>query len=135
MNQSQENWADVQLSLSTAKPSLGGTPPKLNTLRVDYYAPPRHYVCSAGFAEDCSPMEYAMSGDMVLKNASMFSKKSRSLTFRGRKALESKAESIEEADESRNTLNVLETKTEASMSSASFAIPRRATIDADVCPQ
>jgi hypothetical protein len=41
---------------------------------------------------------------------------------------------VAEDDEqySSNTINVLATKTEASMSSTSFAIPRRSTIDADV---
>lgn len=38
----------------------------------------------------------------------------------------------ESEDQSLNTINVLATQTDASMSSSNFAIPRRSTIDADV---
>lgn len=69
---------------------------------------------------------------MVVRSASLMSK-TRSFALRGRKQLETKEESsLIEDEEEANTVNVLETKTEASMSSASFAIPRRATIEADV---
>ena len=56
------------------------------------------------------------------------------VSFRGRSALTSKpfSEDDEDHDRAQNTVNVLSTTTEASMSSSSFAIPRRATIEADV---
>lgn len=56
------------------------------------------------------------------------------VSFRGRSALASKqlSEDDEDYDKTPNTVNVLSTTTEASMSSSSFAIPRRATIEADV---
>lgn len=56
------------------------------------------------------------------------------MSFRARSSLNSKeiAEENEDSSETERTVNVLGTNTEASMSSSSFAIPRRSTIDADV---
>jgi len=134
VNQSQENWIDVQLALSTAKPSLGGTPPKLNTLRVNYYTPPvRHYDYDRIAPQSLALEDCALESSMMLKSARLMSK-SRSFALRGRKQLESKEESSLVDEDEPNMVNVLETKTEASMSSASFAIPRRATIEADGKP-
>ena len=66
---------------------------------------------------------------MRIKEA-MQTKKSRGfVSFRGRSSLKSKAVNEESGI---NTVNVLSTTTEVSMSSTSFAIPRRSTIDADV---
>lgn len=61
------------------------------------------------------------------------SKKSRGfVSFRGKSSLSSKPIAEEGGLNIDNTVNVLSTTTEASMSSSSFAIPRRSTIDADV---
>ena len=38
--QSGEDWRDVSLSLSTARPALGGAPPELSPWRVSFYRPP-----------------------------------------------------------------------------------------------
>lgn len=120
------------MALSTAKPSLGGTPPKLNTLKVNYYTPPvRHYDYDRVAPQRLCLEDCALESPIMLKSAIVM-KKSRSFALRGRKQLESKEENSFVDDDEPNTVNVLETKTEASMSSASFAIPRRATIEADV---
>lgn len=54
------------------------------------------------------------------------------LSFRGRSSLSSKEIAEENYPTTTDTVNVLSTTTEAGMSSSSFAIPRRSTIDADV---
>lgn len=62
-----------------------------------------------------------------------FSKSSRKqLSFRGRTKLNSYDPTIEDDEETPEYVNVLQTTAEASLSSSSFAIPRRATIEADV---
>ncbi len=38
--QTGEDWHDVTLSLSTARPALGGAPPELSPWRVSFYRPP-----------------------------------------------------------------------------------------------
>ena len=38
--QTGEDWRDVSLSLSTARPALGGAPPDLSPWRVSFYRPP-----------------------------------------------------------------------------------------------
>jgi len=35
-----EDWSDVSLSVSTARPSIGGTPPKFNPIYLVFYSPP-----------------------------------------------------------------------------------------------
>ncbi|SNB47241.1 mucoidy inhibitor MuiA family protein [Geobacter sp. DSM 9736] len=37
--QTGEDWNDVNLSLSTARPAIGGTPPELNPWRVSFFRP------------------------------------------------------------------------------------------------
>lgn len=129
MNRSQENWPDVQLSLSTATPSLGGAPPKLATLKIGYevsrdiryistYSKPQ-YLAAAGFMDECSSLRRSKSFGLTKMKA--------------RSTLSSSALGEEkEEEQSSPTINVLAAQTEASMSSTSFAIPRRSTIDADV---
>ncbi|CAF0995433.1 unnamed protein product [Adineta steineri] len=137
VNKSQENWPDTQLSLSTATPSLGGAPPKLNTLKVTYYQPRYNnyqdydslkdgaqYLTAAGLSE-CG----------LVESSARKSRKSKPFaSFRGRSSLNPKNILEEDEDETSNAVNVLSTTTEASMSSSSFAIPRRSTIDADGKP-
>ena len=122
VNQSQENWSDVQLSLSTATPSLGGALPKLATLKIGYEVPRYNY-------------DYDRVGcaSVQLKSASFMSRKALPMMrMRAQTSLGSSVRSDGEDDKSSELVNVLATETEASMSSASFNIPRRATIDADV---
>jgi len=38
-NNTGEDWSDVELSLSTARPSIGGAPPELKTTYVQFYNP------------------------------------------------------------------------------------------------
>ncbi len=133
MNKSQENWPDTQLSLSTATPSLGGAPPKLTTLKIDYYQP-RSYIQRDLSDLECRAEDLSLASKHFCLNAVSYkSKKSRGfVSFRGRSSLKSKPTVEESEIDTENTVNVLSTTAEASMSSTSFAIPRRSTIDADV---
>ncbi|CAF2050164.1 unnamed protein product [Rotaria magnacalcarata] len=131
INRSQENWHDANFSLSTATPSLGGTPPKLSTLKVDYYKPPMIYHVPS-YALESSILDESESLD---SSAGKFMKLSTNRSkgafrsFRGKSSLNYDS-TIGENDEAAETqVNVLTSTTEASMSSASFVIPRRSTID------
>jgi len=133
VNKSQENWPDAQLSLSTATPSLGGAPPKLTTLKINYYQPPYNrfsdYDRLAADSEFCEKADHFCVQSASLRE----SKKSKGfVSLRSRLSLNSKRIVEEDEEATSNTVNVLSTTTEASMSSSSFAIPRRSTIDADV---
>ncbi|CAF1222356.1 unnamed protein product [Adineta ricciae] len=125
VNQSQENWSNVQLSLSTAKPSLGGAPPKLATLRIGYEIPRYDYR-----RENFAGFGGSFGAPML-----MCAKKSRpSSMMRAFTSLGSSSFNEQEESTASPTINVLAAETEASMSSSSFSIPRRATIDADGKP-
>lgn len=135
VNKSQEDWLDAQLALSTATPSLGGAPPKLNTLKIAYYQP--HYDHHEDYdrLEACGLEDLKTSAlcDFGLDGVDVVSKKSKGfVSMRGRSSLRKQRIAEEKEEESPNTVNVLSTTTEASMSSASFAIPRKSTIEADV---
>jgi hypothetical protein len=137
VNKSQENWPDAQLSLSTAIPSLGGAPPKLTTLKIDYYRPQYDYPRSNDYDRLGRLDDLCVRSAVCELEASQFSSASRKtkkfMSLRGRSSLSSKQIIEEEEDPSAaNTVNVLSTTAEASMSSTSFNIPRRSTIDADV---
>ncbi|CAF3599237.1 unnamed protein product [Rotaria sp. Silwood1] len=125
VNKSQENWPDVQLSLSTAAPSLGGVSPKLATLKIGY---------------EVSSYDYDRLSNLRLSGLSLGSpvdfarKSSRFVKMRARASLNSSAVVEGNEQQSLDVVNVLAAQTEASMSSTSFAIPRRATIDADGKP-
>lgn len=45
--QTGEDWTDVTITLSTARPGLGSLPPKLDPIYVDIYAPPMAMSASA----------------------------------------------------------------------------------------
>jgi hypothetical protein len=133
VNKSQENWTDAQLSLSTATPSLGGAPPKLTTLKIDYYRPSYNHYQLNDFDEndydraiECRRVACVQASPIRLKKLRGFP------SFRARSSLNSKPIAEEKELNTENIVNVLSTTTEASMSSSSFSIPRRSTIDADV---
>ena len=112
---------------------MGGSPPKLETLKIDYrYPRSRDY--DRIRSDNLENQRYALADCGLMAEAQTFSRKSASRSFRGITNLKSRSSTItEEDDMSRsNSVNVLETKAEASMSSTSFSIPRRATIEADV---
>jgi len=70
-----------------------------------------------------------------IQEASLFAgdmKKKKTSNFRARKALSSNAIAEEGGLDTDDTVNVLSTTTAASMSSSSFTIPRRCTIESDV---
>ncbi|CAF2952157.1 unnamed protein product [Rotaria sp. Silwood2] len=136
VNKSQENWPDANFSLSTATPSLGGTPPKLNTLRIDYCKPifthnrriPRSHTQTFDKLQlsECGLMDDSMSDK---RKGGAFK------SLRGKLSLDYDPTIEDEGEESADTeINVLTSKTEASMSSTSFVIPRRSTIDSDGKP-
>ncbi|CAF4381286.1 unnamed protein product [Rotaria sp. Silwood2] len=135
VNKSQENWSDVQLSLSTATPSLGGVPPKLSTLKINYYQPYQKYqeLCEV---EDKKDNSYGASAQLFsFVQSSRQSRKSEGFaTSRERSSLNSNQIILEDELEAINIINVLSTTTEANMLSVNFVIPRRSTIDADGKP-
>ncbi|CAF2613652.1 unnamed protein product [Rotaria sp. Silwood2] len=117
-------------------PSLGGTPPKLNTLKIDYYKPSFTY-------ERRIPQSKTLELDHCeLRACGLIdegvSEKSKRNAFRSArsKSLLGYDPTIEDADEesAATEVNVLISKTEASISSSSFVIPRRSTIDSDGKP-
>ncbi|CAF1195937.1 unnamed protein product [Adineta ricciae] len=124
VNQSQEDWSNVHLSLSTAMPSLGGVSPKLRTLAVSYkvFNNYRRRSSSSDAPTNC------------LRSSVKKNKKSLKVSKRCSPAFEHSL-SVDDSDsESSHSVNVLTTRTETSMSSTSFTILRPATIDADGKP-
>lgn len=116
------------------------------TLKIDYYRPRYDHVHNMRTITDNinSILERGEKLDALIarsedlnSESKMFyktAKKSSGIlpSFRGRTSLSSK-DTIEEAHSHKtNVVNVLSTTAEAGMSSTSFAIPRRSTIDADV---
>ncbi|UJR08438.1 hypothetical protein I4U23_012708 [Adineta vaga] len=124
INQSQENWSDVQLSLSTAMPSLGGALPKLATMKIGYGIPDYYRRRSSSTDAPTS----------CLKSASKYQKKSFTLSKTRSHTYDKSCYESDADDKSSNSINILATQTEVSMSSASFTILRRATINADGKP-
>ena len=76
--------------------------------------------------------ELNFSAQLFSASATSMRKSRRLPSFRGRSSLSSKDVVEEDHSHTIDTVNVLSTTTEAGMSSTSFAIPRRSTIDADV---
>lgn len=117
----------MQLALSTATPSLGGALPKLATLKINFEPEFSILQCAS----------YSKKSAFFSSNALSSSKPPRGIPqVRARRHLsssQSKNDGDDDDDDHPNTINVLSTHTEASMSSASFSIPRRTTIEADVC--
>ncbi|CAF1935080.1 unnamed protein product [Rotaria magnacalcarata] len=142
VNKSQENWYDANFSLSTATPSLGGTPPKLSTLKIDYCKPSPLAYHRKGFELQklMSMNKYSLGNASVMyKSDSIQRKRSKGafMSMRGKSSLnyDPTIEDEDEDDEASATqVNVLTSTTEASMSSTSFVIPRRSTIDSDGKP-
>lgn len=132
---------NTQLSLSTATPSLGGAPPKLMTLKIGYYYPRSpiddDLFMVTGSVHRLKGLALEMDSCMALQSCSIDGigvekKPRRAPSFRERTSLSSKNTAEEDHSHKTNVVNVLSTTAEAGMSSTSFAIPRRSTIDADV---
>ena len=111
------------MSLSTARPSLSGVPPKLATLKIDYkrssYRAARNIYKSAENDLDFAPVRSSAIQCRSLRLTTALSTDSVSLLDENNLPTQS-------------TINVLAAQTEPSMSSTSFAIPRQSTIEADV---
>lgn len=124
MNQSQENWPDVQVSLSTATPSLGGALPKLATLKIGYEVVRYNY--------DYDRLGGHPSSIRPVSASKRSAKTSGFMSLRPRLSLSLSDTREQDEEKLTDSVNVLATETEAGMSSSSFTIPRRATIDSDV---
>jgi hypothetical protein len=107
--------------LSTAVPSLGGALPKLATLKIEYET-------SRVFYNQAKSKGFGFFSSST--NSSIGSSSYNMPRMRAHTTLSSGM--TNEDEQSEGTINVLSTQTEASMSSSSFSIPRRSTIDADV---
>jgi len=108
------------------------------TLKINYYRPPYNNYRSTQYSclseEDCADDDVKQLYACAIADNSLERQKKlrRFASFRERQSLSSKNIIEEETSNTENTVNVLSTTAEASMSSTSFAIPRRSTIDADV---
>lgn len=109
--------------MSTATPSLGGAPPKLKTLKIGYPVPSYDYD---------RIQSIPTIGSLTIGCDYLPPQANRRTKMIGVTSLSSTLSEQSQGFTPGNIVNVLATNTEASMSSASFAIPRRATIDADV---
>ncbi|CAF1450353.1 unnamed protein product [Didymodactylos carnosus] len=131
-NQSNENWLNTQFSLSTATPSLSGTPPKLSTLKIDYKRP--NYRSSSVDYDRLSSLE-CKAASMSLQSAAFYHRRSATLIPKLSLGNNSKAsESMFAIDENTDDVGVLVSKAETGLSSTSFSIPRSATIESDGKP-
>ena len=107
------------------------------TLKVNYYQPTYHrkedfcYSAMAGEAEEADDVKYLCAAGLGGIDSVPSRKRKGFASFREQSSLNSKSVDGRTTG-AENTVNVLSTTAEASMSSTSFAIPRRATIDADV---
>jgi uncharacterized protein (TIGR02231 family) len=106
--QTGEDWQDVSLSLSTARPAIGGAPPELPPWRVSFYRPP-------------PPMPVMMSAPMPRAEAAkgMKAKKDGALRY-------GEAADVAEAPAGYLTAEMAEEQ-----NSVSFTIPRPVDIPAD----
>jgi len=112
-NNSGENWTDTQLALSTATPSLGGAPPVLNTLYVNWKAVARNL-----YSED---EEETLELSKSMKKEK---KEKRTISF-----------SIPGGGSAApKPVSVLTTQSQEAITSTSFSIPRSATILCDDKP-
>ncbi|CAF3374423.1 unnamed protein product [Rotaria sp. Silwood1] len=116
--------------------SLGGAPPKLSTLKINYYKPPVTYSKRTLRAEtvdmdDCVHVQCLLD----VQSESIRRSKGAFKSYRGKSSLADDL-TIENQDEeyAKAQVNVLASKTEASMSSTGFVIPRQSTIDSDGKP-
>ena len=110
------------MSLSTATPSLGGALPKLATLKIGYEV--------ARYDYDYARKSRSSSGVNLMSFTRLAAKSEKSMRLRAQTSLMSSE--VKEEGQLIDSVNVLAAETEAGMSSSSFTIPRRATIDADV---
>jgi len=111
----------VQLALSTAAPSLGGALPKLATLKINFETQVFRYAKKSAFFSVGGSSSLSLSIPRGVPQ------------MRARRRLSTSHSNSDGDDDDDNTINVLSTRTETSMSSTSFSIPRRTTIEADVC--
>ncbi|CAF1011597.1 unnamed protein product [Didymodactylos carnosus] len=126
-NKSNENWINAHFSLSTATPSLGGTPPKLSTLNVNYKQPyyrpsSRDYYADCASAESVTFYKQSKKVSRLLPKVSM----RRNSNAYDREAI------LENDDE--DEVGILVSKAETGLSSTNFTIPRSATIECDGKP-
>lgn len=108
-NNSNEDWKDTKLLLSTATPSVGGTPPPLPTATVSFTAPIINHRRSSPWISIENPL---YSPNVLYTQSDYIAQK------------KSPKESVE----------VMQTEAEENITSTTFAIPRIATILSDNKP-
>jgi len=114
----------VQLSLSTATPSVGGTPPELNTSKVRFVSAPRiRSVSSISLSMSSAPPPPAKM-QLATTQSSSFARKLDSPS----------SDDLIRLEDSRVPMAVLTTTASEGASSSTFTIPRPATIASDNKP-
>ena len=127
-NNTMEDWADVQLVLSTAKPSLGGSPPEL-PLKVVHWPAPTLAFGSAAFSG--APLRSGRS--MKLKRGGRRAKK---MAAPGAPAAFGAASEDDEEEDALMEAAVVQSTVEKSATgNAAFAIDTLSTVRCDGKPQ
>jgi uncharacterized protein (TIGR02231 family) len=114
-NGTSENWNNVSMALSTAKPSLGGQPPKLPT-------------CVIKFKDEMPVEERRAPNRSLQRRTSVYMIENESEQDLASPRKSGRQQSAEPA------VQVLGTQVEKGMGSATYRIPRAATIEADNKP-
>lgn len=69
--QTGEDWNNVDLTLSTARPSAGGAPPELNPWRISFYRPPPPMAAPVMYAPAPAMAKKAMMGGRARQDVIM----------------------------------------------------------------
>jgi len=120
LNNTGEDWKDVEISLSTAQPAIGGSPGTLNTVKVQLYHPSPVYSHPA--------YDNPMYMSNIMHTNVMASDMDES------KTAERKERKKKETIEPPKAVSVLTTQVQESATSTTFKIPRNATIVSDNKP-
>jgi uncharacterized protein (TIGR02231 family) len=131
-NATGEDWKDVNMSLSTAKPSLGGHPPDLPTSYVKYREEVPVPLYSPAFQRRYS------TEDIFIEKEVMIESKAKRPSYKSEKAkVYRDSDSEDDEDEMSDyapPINVMTTRVEAAMGSATYHIPRACSVAADNKP-
>jgi len=114
-----EDWKNVDLALSTAIPSSGGSPPDLPPVLVRFYVPPKS-------------SRYDYDGILSL-NLDIEDQKKSDISG-GKRKKEMKEKDYKEKEKSVQVQTATVAKASESATSATFKIPRLTTIDSDNKP-
>ena len=143
-NASGEDWKDCRLSLSTAKPSRGGMPPAPPSRKARFKPPPPTYGfggarpkargmrrCSGAPGGGGGGMEGAVPMQAMMSNACL----ERNLSFSASEVIDGMNMSSDDEDEARGGgIATTAVTSGGALGTATFAIERLATIEADNKP-